>query len=662
MPVESELLQPAALDYLNGIEAEAAAREADRRSAAARDELLAWCNQFLAKSQEWRLSSWEDDWHCWRRNAEAQYDPRLAALKKPWQSRAFIPLVPSHRETIQASLYKTMVGARPLLEVKPRGTYQSDQSQNIRDLILREMEKSRFETEMNLVLDDVTTYGSGFARVRYETKTETRMVRRPVLAEVDTTDPVAVQRALTIGPEVAGYEDTLQEVAVYRGVRFNWVSIWDVYPDPESLSLRGAPCALRYPITYGEVLAGINKGYFLPEAAEALQNVDDGDSIEDSTQQVRADRRQTPAKVSRPVHGRRLRCFELFARLPKKWVLWSVEPGADAGDPEELVPARVIFHKAALLSVEPSDEYDGEASLYKFDYMPVPGQFYARGIPEMLKDLQDVLNESVNQRLDGNSILLKRKFAVIEKALVDPADLDWTSDNAIRINAKYAQDVRQAFAQVDVKDLGSMAIIDPQEMERYAQERTSANRMTLGTAGQVKDANETLGGMQLLLGQAGEKFAYIGMLMEFASVKEVFRAFWRAIYSNIEPQDVMAALGPERARAFELLTPEQIEQDYSYEPQGIFEMTNKAMRQARLQAIREQFKGAPWLDEIAIFRRIAQAVDEDPDVLMRSPEETAEWIKIQAAMAQVTQPVPEQVLTPMGRPSTSPGGASEGRA
>ncbi len=85
-------------------------------------ELLVWSNDFISKSKEWRRKSWEDRWRNYQRDSDGIYDPVIKASKASWQSTAFIPLIPSHRESVQASLYKTQMGSRPVLEMKARGT------------------------------------------------------------------------------------------------------------------------------------------------------------------------------------------------------------------------------------------------------------------------------------------------------------------------------------------------------------------------------------------------------------------------------------------------------------------------------------------------------------------------------------------------------------
>ena len=579
-------------------------------------DLLDWCNNFVDKSAEWRRNSYENQWRVWQRNSDSTYDPEIAAKKEKWQSKAVWPITASHRENAQAQLFKTEVGPRPPLEVKARpGIVQMgavDQSENIRDLILREREKSRYELERNKVVEDKTTYGSGFARLRFETIYEERKVRVPQLEALDPNDPMSVQRHLSGQAQTIGYQEQMQEVVIYRGVRFEHLNIWDVFPDPRALTIKGNPIAYRYETTYGELVKGAQEGYYLPDCADKLKDYKSDEETPIDKKLVETDRKISESSVKRTEYGKRLRCYELEARLPKKWVLIN---GETIDDPEKLVPAVVRFHKACIVSVGLSEAYDGEPQIYKDDYLPVSGQFYGRGIPEMLKDVQLVSTETVNQRIDSGSIGLMQKFAVLDKYVVDPKDFE-EGRNVIRIKAPAGidnVDVRQVLARLDMGSPDRSAFVEPQEWERVAQDRTSVNRVTMGTSGQVKDANQTLGGMEMMKSSAGDKFYYIGLLSEFGFQHEVNRAYWKLIYANYNPEDVAMAIGPQRAQTFELLTPEQIENGYQYYPMGVLSMENKAMRQARLAQIDAQFGMMPYFNRLAVLKAELSSADEDPE-------------------------------------------------
>jgi len=629
-------VKPDAMDYLASIESEREQREAELAKEVAQQEMLEWCNGWLSKAQAWRAASWEDAWDSYRRAAEAIYDPVLSAKKLSWQSRVFVPITPSHRETVKARLFRTLLGPNPFIEVKARGTQENDQSENIRDIVMREYEKCGYKSKFDIGLDDATTYGSGFFRSRFETgKTEPRLVRTPVMAPIDTTDPMAVEQALINGPSIVGYQDEVKDILVYRGIVFDPISIWDVFPDPQSIDDDdGRPVAARYPITYGDVVRGVERGYFRPESAETLKDVSDPQRTPDEKLTLKSDRGIQDESTPKTKYQEDRECYELFANIPAKWL-------ASGGDPESLIYSRIIFHKMAILSAQPMRSYDGKSPIRKMDYMKKAGQYYGIGIPEMLKDIQLVTNEAVNQRLDQGNLRATEKYGVIERLLINPKELDDDSlGGVVRFDLKAMQaagigDVRAAFMVMPRGDVPREAFIEPQEMERYAQERTSATRATMGMAGAVSDTNKTLGGQQINIQQAGEKFSYIGSLIETRTIKKIFMDFWKEIYLNIQPEDVIAAIGQERAQKFELLTPEQIDESYTYEPQGIFEMDNKAMKQAMIKDLRAQFIGAPWLDDTKVFESEARNVGIDPSTLMRSPEDTEKMMMVMQQMKDI---------------------------
>jgi len=202
-------------------------------------------------------------------------------------------------------------------------------------------------------------------------------------------------------------------------------------------------------------------------------------------------------------------------------------------------------------------------------------------------------------------------------------------------------DVRNAILPLDRPDVKINAgFTEVHEWERMAQERTSANRVTLGNS-DFHGAQRTLGGQQLLKKQAGEKFAYIAMLSEFRFMYDVFRAYWQLIYANLTPQDVIDALGPQRAQTFQLFTPEQIETQYKFEPKGIFERESKAERQGRLASLRDQFKGSPWLNDMANFDEQAKSFQIDPAIL-KVPQ--AQMVALQQMAQQMAEPMAKQML------------------
>ncbi len=646
MPYESSTINPEAVDYLNNIEAQKEEQSRQIAVEGAKMDAHSFCINWLTKAKDWRRASYEEKWLKYQNNADGVFDKNVAQAKSDWQSKVHVNVTASHRETIHAHLYRTICGVKPPLEIKARFDLGDiDQSDNIRDIILREMDKSRWETEFNKILEDSTTYGSGFIRVGYKSEKATRAIRRPIRESWQDNAvadlPSFAYRAATNNLKIMGYQESEEEIQVYRGLELRHLSIWDIFPDPKALKIFNSPIAYRYKLTYGELIDGIRQGYYYAETADKLKGISDEDTYKQGEDEVQSDREVQDSKTDKTQYSNVLECYEHFVKLPQKWVYGA--NGMDVEDPEALVPCRVIFHKDCILAIEKNMEYDGEAPIYKMDYMPLNMSFYGRGIPEMLLDSQAVINDVVNQRLDYGAMSLNHSFAVIERALVNPKqDLEQKPGMMIRIDGnKAANGVSGAIMPINLPDTPVRAgFSEVNEAERWAQERTSANRVTLGTSGLVKDANQTLGGQQMLRESAGEKFSFIGLHMEVSFLQDFFKAIWKVVYQNLTPEDIENAIGPERAKTFILVAPEEMD-DYIYTPLGVFTMENKAMRQARILQLRQSFLGAPWLDDEKFFDAAAQTADEDPEKFKKDEQQILE------EQAQMIQPggQPEVDLT-----------------
>lgn len=627
--IESTVLPPEATQYLNDLQSQPVTdprQEALTEAAISRakGELLSWCQSFISKSKAWRAASYEEKWRLYQNNCDSILESSIANAKESWQSKAFVPMTASHKETIKAHVFKVLAGVQPPLDVEPRFDLgEADQSLNIRDITTRELEKAKWAVEFDSALDDAETFGSGFMRLYHEERTAKRKMRKEVLEgfgdNIDGLNPMGMigyaKRAINGKRKVVAYEDKIKEVVTYRGLCIQYRSIWDVFPDPKAIKIPGSTIGLRMNFTYGDLVAGAKKGYYFGEAVDKLRGVKASETFPQGQREVQADRDIQDSSIDRTDYGMVHEGFELFGKFPQKWI--NAINGIEITDPEELVAARVIFHPLAVIAVELSDEYDQEPPLLKLDYFPKNGSFYKRGVAEMLIDLQRITNEIVNQRLDSGSILLNRSFGVIEQALTNPKqDLKQKPGQFIRFkqSALPQGDIRGGLMELSMNDTPVRAgFSEVNEAERWAQERTSANRVTMGTQGLVKDNNKTLGGQEIAREAAGDKFSYIGLMMELAFLQDLFLQVWKITYAHITPEDVENAIGPERAAKFILISPEEIQRDYVYKPLGVFTVDNKFKRQSALQAIRDQFKGMPIVNDEKFFDKIMQLADEDPD-------------------------------------------------
>lgn len=614
-------------------------------------QLLDWGSKFVASSADWRRNSYEARWALWSRNADSIYDPALASKKEKWQSKAVWPLTAAHLENALANLFHIEFGAKPALEYKARMVAAQpqmpgmpppvDQGELIRDLVLLEREKGEYERARNLMNGDRGRYGSGFMRSRFETRIEPRIVKVPQYAPIDPFDRTTWPLFNGGQRQVVGYEDQVQEVVTYRGTVFEHISIWDIFPDPQALDIKGSTIAHRYYTTLGEIVKGALEGYYLPECVSKLKDLPSDEDTPADQQEVQGDRQIADARIERPDYAKRFECYEIQAKLPKKWVLIK---GEEIDDPEALVPARVRIKKGiCVVSVEVNDTYDGEPDIEKDDYMPVAGQFYGMGVPEMLKDTQLITTETVNQRLDTGSIGLSQKFAGYAEYLVDPKDFD-ENRNFIRLKRAPGTDPVPPAAVLSRLDMGQpdkSAFIEVQEAERISQDRTSVTRATLGTSEQVSDSNQTLGGQKIQQGVTQDKMSYIAKLSEYGFQKRMSHRVWSLIYQNYQPEDYAMALGMEKAAQLMPMSPEAVSQNFALIPKGVFEAENKGERQAILSNLDAQYAMEPWFNRLGVFKqRISQI--GIPESLVIFPE--AEAMQIMSKAQMIGQGMAQQMV------------------
>lgn len=632
---QTESLPPEALSYINGIkEQDAQAAKSLKNEAdieAAKKDLLSHCNDFITKSQSWRDSSYRDKWEKYQRMVDGIYEPSLAAQKAEWQSKVHVPVTASHRESIHAYLFKVMAGTNPPVDISARFELgEADQSKNIKDIIMREMDKARWEIEFDATMHDADTFGSGFIRRYWKTETAFRKLKKPVLETfTDNLNPMGMigfaKRAATGQLKTIGYQEDDVEVITYRGLKVQHVSIWDVFKTPKAIKIPGSAIAIRFWMTYGDLVKGAREGYYLPDAVEKLKGIATSKKMSPGEDNVNSDRGVIDGNIPAPDYGKELECYEKYAKLPKKWIYTIL--GRDiGGDPEELVSARVIFHNLCPIAVEMNSEYDGEPPIHQLNYFPKNGDAYGMGIPEMLETPQAVINEIVNQRIDNGAQSLNHHFAVIEKALVNPKqDLKSSAGMVLRLDSKYVPSgvAANAIAEIPISDIPSKAgFSEVNEWERFAQDRTSSNRIMQGSTGNAAtNGTKTLGEQQLLMEAAGAKFSYVGLLMELDFSQEFFHGIWKTVYANMDPQDVEDSIGPERAKEFIIITPEEIMRDYIYKPLGVFTAERKAEQQARILQIRQAFIGAPWIDDEKMYDAACRAGDLDGDMFKKDEQQ-----------------------------------------
>jgi hypothetical protein len=253
-------------------------------------------------------------------------------------------------------------------------------------------------------------------------------------------------------------------------------------------------------------------------------------------------------------------------------------------------------------------------------------------------------------------------IAVIEAALSNPdEDLVSKPGGIIRLKAERVDDIRKAIMTIDFPDLSQSFFRHRFDIERVVQEKTGANRVTLGSSGVVKDTNQTLGGMELLRQMFNERVAAYGMTIEASLLMKVAEKTYGMIYQELKPADLRPILGedpvkigeqqiaPEippipvmvpRFMAFAYPPPEEMNQAYRFKPMGVFSMENKTIKTAQALDLVKVLAGDPRFDMIAAMKYIA--------VNLQQMEEAEKWF-LDIPMIPLT-PELAAVLEGQGKP------------
>lgn len=618
-----------------------------------KEELLSYVRNFYRKSWDWRSSRLHEKWNRCDRNYHAIYDPTNAARKEPWQSTMFIDITFQNVEIITSQIFKTMMSPNPPIQTAAGPAGDDLQARLIQDVMDYELRKSNFKVAFYDGLKEAVKYGSGFVKFYWEKEEDVRMRRQAVQQSpqevLQGAPPESLMgQAPMPQPTIKGFQMQPTPVLLKNQLAAKYVHIRDIFPDPNTTHWKGG--IHRDKITYGEIVDMIAKGQFFDVRGQ-LQDVSEGDNFQVDTMDIKNERGYFDIHRSKPRNEKKHTIWELTNKIPMKWITFDMPEGLAA---EQLVPGKVMVASGvALLSSVINTEFDGEWSVLKMDYIRT-GEPYGKGIPEVVFDDQDEINESANLGIDNLNLVLNKMMAIIESALVNP-DQDLVSKPGGMIRLKGSvEDVHRALMPIEFPDLAQSFFQHRFNIERMVQEKTGASKVTLGTAGQGKqDANRTLGGMELLQQMFNERVAAYGIVVENDFIMKVAERVYGLIYQNLQPEDLKPILGENpvqigmlpapppppappgmpplppappiphmvpRYMAFAFVPPEIVANSYLFKPMGIFSLENKIIKSAQFMDWTKTFAPVVNMPEAAKYAAQIMGTGDDVDkMVMNAP-------------------------------------------
>lgn len=603
-----------------------------------KQEVLSYVQNFYRRSWDWRSTRMHEKWDKCDRNYHGIYDPDKAAQKEPWQSKMFIDLTLQNTEIIVSQIHKTMMAPKPPIQTEAGPAGDELQARLIQEVMAYQLRKGEFELSFYDALKESVKYGSGFVKFFWEKVVDTRRRRVPIEQAPEQFVQEAPMGVLTgqmpmPQPSIQGFQMAEQEVLLRNNLCAKFVHIRDIFPEPNTTTWD--KLIHRDKISYGEIVRFIRTGAFF-DVRDKLEDLREGDKFESDISSIKQERGYFDIQRETAKFEKKHTVWEMWNNIPRKWIEFDIDEGDDA---EELVPAKVMVASGiALLASEVNEKFDGEAPILKMDYIRT-GETYGKGIPEMLFDDQDEMNEHSNLGIDNMNLIINKGIAVIEEAMVNmEQDSTVKPGWVLRLKGqRLDNDVRKGMMPIEFPDLASSFFRHRFDIERTVQEKTGANRVTLGSSGMVKDTNQTLGGMELLRQMFNERVAAYGMVYEASFLLKVASKVYGIIYQEVAeqgPEMLKPILGEDpvtiseipnpltgqlmpvqvpRYLAFAVVPPEEVNRSYRFKPMGIFSLENKITKTAQVMDLINLAGPDPRFDRIAALKWVAvtlQQIDE----------------------------------------------------
>lgn len=604
-----------------------------------KQEIVSFVRNFYQTSWNWRNQEYHTKWDKWERNFRNIYDPTAKSKKEDWQSVLFSPATSTNVEVIASSLTKIASGKKRPIALEPREMGDELQADLNTDLLDYYREKGDYEIGRYRATKESCIFGSGFMKVFWEKKVEKRRVVS------DAYESLVTAMSNMRLPKKTGRKSEWKDVVVKDGIRYQHVHIRDIFPEPNTLDWKRL--IHRDKLTYNEIKIMGDKGYFDKDSVKALMDVREPDNFEIEIRPVKGDEGKTDPPLVVADYDKRHTIWEYNGPIPRKWIDLGMSEDTDEQREKanEIVSGVILIGSADYyLASGEAQTYDGEHGVVKMDY--IPDGTYGIGVAQLMEGLQDELNEMTNQRIDNVVFLMNKMIVVLEKYIVDPKEWRSKPGALMRLKGSEIDDVKKVFAELNISDVPMSSYRETVEIERRIQETTAANRVTTGTAGLVNDANQTLGGMEMLKQAAFDRFLIYAFLQGKMFDIKIAQKTAEYVYLNANDEAVRKILGMipieklpgqwvPRWECWERKSPEDLNVCYDFVPVDVFSMENRFQKSQALSSVAQLTASLlPGWDPKPVLERLYKMLDMSSDEISEILSALPQDGPIQTPMAQ----------------------------
>ena len=480
----------------------------------------------------------ENDIRKWNDN----YEGKTKAKNFPWAgcSNVFVPLTAIAVDAIFSRIIRTIFGIKPLWSIRGRQEGDTDTAQNIEDFLDYEFTVSAdgFSKIKGWVLECVKL-GTSVLKTTYERKTDK-------IKYYDDSGKIKEIEAIVYDSVKYDIIDLIDFIAPVNAVdehTCQWVAQRVLYNSP-GLRLRASQKIFRKEVVE-KVLEWI------------------GSQNEDGSKQQYKQSQEEAEGLSRTSQKDidELKVYEI-------WLNYDVKK---SGIEQKLV---VTFHKdtKTILRIITNPYFHGKRPFTVGRFIARSNRFYARGVCQMIFNIQNEINTIHNQRMDNRTIANMKCFKARIGSGVKPGMQLYPGSTI------FLDDPVNDLMEFNLGDKIDSTIEEEAMLREYAEKITGVTDYTLGRESSLVKSRATATGTMALIQEGNKKFDMmiedirnsvekIGMqtiqlYQQFNPIEKEYRLLDKGIFTNIKfPQDYLPGMFDVSCTATSIVTNKEVEKE-----------------------------------------------------------------------------------------------------
>jgi hypothetical protein len=418
--------------------------------------------------------------------------------------------------------------------------------------------------------------------------------------------------------------------------RLEFVSAWDFYPDPNAKTIEECEYVVhRHKLNKNQLRDLLDRPFFDKEAV--LKTLEDGPNYRNRTfeTQIKAEDDSNTTETDR------FEVLEFWGCVDKKVLEDAQIPVPEGMDDEKemQINAWVTENRVLRMVVNPFKPY--RIPYNAFPYEKNPYSFFGIGVPENMKDAQQIMNGHARMAIDNLALSGSLVFDVDESALVAGQNMDVYPGKIFRRQAGMPG---QAIHGLKFPNTSTENMMMFDKFRQLADESTGIPSYSHGQTG-VQSMTRTASGMSMLLSAANLNIKTVVKNLDDFLLKPLGEAYFQW---NMQFYEGDLA----------------IEGDLEVKATGTSSLMQKEVRSQRLTMFLQSVQNpaiAPFVKIPELIKELAYTLDLDPEAVINDPNEAEIYAKIIGLQnARQNQSVggtdsPESPMeTPQGVPFEAP--------